>query len=241
LNPSANVDDCLDLMRKLIEYRHQKALHHQLMKAAECSMLGIDSLVMLYHFAKVSVGDILEVGSYVGGATIAMAIGVRDSGADKKIISIERGCRVDHPRVGTKDSFKDLRKNLKRFGFLDRVTLINGRSFDPSTIGMVRQICGPRQIGLFVFDADANIRRDINCYGDRFADRCWMVIDDYLGGANKSERLRMQVDELVSTRRLEPLGFYGFGTWIGRWLMRVIAISSSTTLFTYGEVLSFEI
>jgi hypothetical protein len=206
-------------MRKLIEYRQQKALHHQLMKAAECSMLGLDAIVMLYHCAKVSVGDILEIGSYVGGATIAMAMGVRDSDTEKKIISIERGCRVDHPRVGTKDSFKDLRKNLKRFGFLDQVTLINGRSFEPNTIATVRQILGPDQIGLFVFDADANVRRDIKCYGDRFADRCWMVIDDYLGGANKSERLRMQVDELVSAGRLEPLGFYGLGTWIGRWLI----------------------
>ena len=60
------------------------------MKAAECSMLGIDAIVMLYHCARVSVGDILEVGSYVGGATVAMAMGVRDSGAEKKIISIER-------------------------------------------------------------------------------------------------------------------------------------------------------
>ncbi len=182
-------------------------------------MLGIDAIVMLYHCAKVSVGDILEIGAYMGGATIAMAMGVRDSGTEKKIVSVERGCRVDLPRIGTKDSFKDLRKNLKRFGFLDHVTLINARSFDPSTIAMVRQLSGPRQIGLFVFDADANVRRDINCYGDRFADRCWMVIDDYLGGADKSARLRMQVDELVSAGRLEPLGFYGFGTWIGRWLI----------------------
>ena len=205
-------------MRKLVEYRQQKALHHQLMKAADCSMLGIDAIVMLYHCAKVSVGDILEVGAYTGGATIAMAMGVRDSGAEKKIIGIERGCRVDHPRIGTKDSFKDLRKNLKRFGFLEEVTLINGRSFDPDTIAMVRQLSSPRSIGLFVFDADANVRRDIDCYGDRFADRCWIVIDDYLGGAGKSGKLHMQVDELVGAGRLEPLGFYGFGTWIGRWL-----------------------
>jgi predicted O-methyltransferase YrrM len=216
---TTNVNDCFDLMRKLIEYRQQKALHHQLMKAAEYSMLDIDAIVMLYHCAKISVGDILEIGPYVGGGTIAMAMGVRDSGTEKKIISVERGCRVDHPRVGTKDSFKDLRKNLKRFGFLDQVTLINGRSFDPTTIAMVRQLSGPGQIGLFVFDADANVRRDINCYGDRFADRCWIVIDDYLGGADKSARLQMQVDELVSAGRLQPLGFYGLGTWIGRWLI----------------------
>jgi predicted O-methyltransferase YrrM len=218
LNPSANIDDCLELMRKLVEYRQQKALHHQLMKAADCSMLGIDAIIMLYHCAKVSVGDILEIGGYTGGATIAMAMGVRDSGAERKIISIERGCRVDHPRIGTKDSFKDLRKNLKRFGFFDQVTLINGRSFDPETIAMMRQLLSQRSIGLFVFDADANVRRDIDCYSDRFADRCWIVIDDYLGGADKSGKLRMQVDELVGAGRLEPLGFYGFGTWIGRWL-----------------------
>lgn len=182
-------------------------------------MLGIDAIVMIYHCAKVSAGDILEVGAYIGGATIAMAMGERDSGTQKKVISIERGCRVDLPRVGTKDSFKDLRKNLKRFGFLDQVTLINARSFDPGTIAMVRQLSGPRSIGLFVFDADANVRRDIDCYSDLFADRCWIVIDDYLGGADKSEKLRMQVDELVNAGRLEPLGYYGFGTWIGRWLI----------------------
>ena len=219
MNTNTNVTDCLELMRKLVEYRQQKALHHQLMKAADCSMLGIDAIVMIYHCAKVSAGDILEVGAYIGGATIAMAMGVRDSGTQKKVISIERGCRVDLPRVGTKDSFKDLRKNLKRFGFLDQVTLINARSFEPDTIAMVRQLSGPRSIGLFVFDADANVRRDIDCYSDLFADRCWIAIDDYLGGADKSEKLRMQVDELVNAGRLEPLGYYGFGTWIGRWLI----------------------
>jgi predicted O-methyltransferase YrrM len=75
LKTNTNVNDCLDLMRKLIEYRQEKALHHQLMKAAECSMLGIDTLVILYHCAKVSAGNILEVGSYMGRATIAMGHG----------------------------------------------------------------------------------------------------------------------------------------------------------------------
>jgi predicted O-methyltransferase YrrM len=223
---STNVTDGLELMRKLIEYRQQKALHHQLMKAADCSMLGIDAIVMLYHCAKVSVGDILEVGAYTGGATIAMAMGVRDSGVEKKIISIEPGCQVDHPRIGTKDSFKDLQKNLKRFGFLEQVTLINGRSFDADAMAMVRQLSSPGSIGLFVFDADDHVRRDIDCYSDLFADRCWIVIDDYLGGADKSGKLHMQVDELVSAGRLEPLGFYGFGTWIGRWL----GVAASTSL-----------
>jgi hypothetical protein len=155
----------------------------------------------------------------VGGATIAIAMGVRDSGAEKKIISLERGAKVDHPRLPTKDSFKDLQKNLKRFGFLDRVALINGRSFEPETIAAVREQAGPGEIGLFVFDADANVRRDIDCYSDRFAHRCWIVIDDYLGATDKTAPLRGQVDELVSAGKLEPLGFYGWGTWFGRWLI----------------------
>ena len=153
-------------------------------------MLGIDAIVMLYHRAKISGGDILEVGAYIGGATIAMAMGVRDSGAEKKIISIERGCRVDHPRVGTKDSFKDLREEFKTLRVPSIRFLINGCSFDPNTIAMVRQISGVRQIELFVFDADAIVRRDINSFSDRFADRCWIVIDDYPGGADKSGKLR---------------------------------------------------
>jgi hypothetical protein len=43
-------------------------------------------------------------------------------------------------------------------------------------------------------------------------------IDDYLDGADRSGKLRTQVEQLVSADRLQPLGFYGFGTWIGRWL-----------------------
>jgi predicted O-methyltransferase YrrM len=36
------------------------------------------------------VGNIFEVGSYVGVATIAMAMGLGDSGTEKKIIGIGR-------------------------------------------------------------------------------------------------------------------------------------------------------
>src|SRR5256886_11927945 len=186
------------------------------MKAAECSMLGIDALVLIDHFAKLSAGNILEIGAYVGGATIAIAMGARDSGMEKKIISIERGARVDHPRLATKDSFKDLKKNLKRFGFLDRVTLINGRSFEPNTVATVREMCGPSEIGLFVFDADANVRRDIDCTSDLFAPRCWIVIDDYLGGTDNTPPLRAQVDQLVTAGRLQRLGFFGRGPAFGR-------------------------
>jgi predicted O-methyltransferase YrrM len=219
MNSQDNIEDSLDLMRKLIEYRHAKALHHQLMKAADHSMLDIDVLVLIYHFAKVSEGGILEIGSFVGGSTIASGLGARDSGRRKTIISIERGGRLKDHRLASKDIFKDLKKNLARVGLLDGVTLINGSSFEASTITAVREVTAPGAIGLFIFDADSNVRRDIDCYGDRLANQCWVVIDDYFSATDKGGPIRAQVDELVAARRLVTLGFYGWGTWIGRWLV----------------------
>jgi predicted O-methyltransferase YrrM len=218
LNTNTDSADCLDLMQKLIEYRYQKALHHQLMKAADHSMLGIDVLVLIYHFAKISEGDILEIGSFVGGSTIAAGLGARDSGKQKKLISIEPGGPLKDHRMATKDIFRDLKRNLSRVGLLETVTLINGFSFDEGTITTVREMMGPGEIGLFVFDADANVRRDIDCYGDRFAHGCWVVIDDYISATDKGGPTRFQVDDLVAAGRLQPLGFYGWGTWLGRWL-----------------------
>ncbi len=214
---NTDVDNCLELMEKLIDYRYQKALHHQLMKAADHSMLGIDVLILIYHFAKVAEGNILEIGSFVGGSTIAAGLGTRDSGSRKKFISIEPGGRLKDHRLATRDIFKDLKKNLSRAGLIEAVTLINGLSFEEETITAVREMVAPGEVGLFIFDADANVRRDIDSYGDRFAHGCWVVIDDYISATEKGGPTRAQVDDLVAAGRLTPLGFYGWGTWIGRW------------------------
>ncbi|MEY2520916.1 MAG: hypothetical protein QOF24_2675 [Verrucomicrobiota bacterium] len=218
MNAQNQTSDCLELMQQLILYRYQKALHHQIGKAGDHSMLAVDVLVLIYHFAKISEGSILEIGSFVGGSTVAAGLGARDSGRQKKIISIEPGGRLKDHKLATKDIFKDLKKNLARAGLLDAVTLINGLSFDETTIAAVREMTQPNEIGLFIFDADSNVRRDIDCYGDRFAPGCWVVIDDYFSESEKGGPTRNQVDELGAAGRLQPLGFYGWGTWVGRWL-----------------------
>lgn len=205
-------------MQRLIEYRHQKALHHRLMKAAAHSMLDIDVLILIYHFAKTARGDILEIGAFLGASTIAAGMGARDSGSPKKIISIELGGRLKDHKLATRDIFRDLKKNLSRAGLLDAVTLINGLSFEEKTIATVRELTGPGEIGLFIFDADSNVRRDIDCYGERLGPGCWVVIDDYFSASDKGGPIRIQVDDLVAAGRLQQLGLYGWGTWVGRWL-----------------------
>lgn len=204
-------------MRSLIGYRYDKPLHHQLMKAADYSMLDIDVLVLVYHMARLCQGGILEIGSFLGAATVAAGLGARASGREKKFVSIEPGGRLRDHRLATKDIFKDLTKHVARAGLTGSVTLVNGSSFDPATIATVKERFGPGEVGLFIFDADANVRRDIDCYRDRLGPGCWVVIDDYISATEKGGPTRDQVDELTAQGWLVPLGFYGWGTWVGRW------------------------
>ena len=213
------LSDSLNLMHLLMQYRHE-AIHPKLLKIRDkYSMLHLDVLILIYHFAKICSGNILEIGAFVGGATMAAAFGVRDSGIRKKLIAIEPGGSVKHKRLGTRNIFRDLERNLARQGVSELVTTIKGRSFAPAAISAVNETLGPDKVGLLILDADAAKRRDIECYGQKFVDGCWMVIDDYYGiGFNaKITPSRADVDALTTAGYLEPLGFYGWSTWVGRW------------------------
>jgi cephalosporin hydroxylase len=202
-----------------MQYRHEP-IHSKLLKVRDkYSMLHLDVLILIYHFAKVCSGNILEIGAFVGGATIAAAFGVRDSGTSKKLMAIEPGGSVKHKRLGTRNIFRDLERNLVRQRVSELVTTIKGRSFDPATISAVNETLGGDKVGLLILDADAAKRRDIDCYGDRFADGCWMVIDDYYGTDTNAKITpsRADVDALTTAGYLQPLGFYGWSTWVGRW------------------------
>jgi predicted O-methyltransferase YrrM len=216
---AATHKDCLDLMHRLMAYRHEP-VHSELMKIRDkYSMLHLDVLILIYHFAKLCSGAILEIGAFVGGATIAAAFGVRDSGQQKKLIAVEPGGSVKHKRLGTRDIVRDLERNLAKERVANMVTLVKGQSFKPETMSAVRQALGSNQVGLLILDADAAKRRDINYYRDKFADGTWMVIDD-IYGADANEKItpsRADVDGLVVEGLLEPLGFYGWSTWVGRW------------------------
>ncbi len=217
--PNNQLSDSLNLMYVLMQYRHE-AIHSKLLKIRDkYSMLHLDVLILVYHFAKICSGNILEIGAFVGGATIAAAFGVRDSGTQKKLIAIEPGGSVKHKRLGTRNIFRDLERNLARQRVSELVTTIKGRSFDPATISAVNEKLGADKVGLLILDADAAKRRDIECYRERFADGCWMVIDDYYGTDTNAKITpsRADVDALATAGYLEQLGFYGWSTWVGRW------------------------
>jgi len=212
-------NDCLSLMHTLMEYRHEP-IHSELLKIRDkYSMLHLDALILIYHFAKICSGHILEVGAFVGGATIAAAFGVRDSRQQKRLVAIEPGGGVKHKRLSTRNILRDLERNLAKQRISEMVTIVKGRSFQPATISAVNQALGSDEIGLLILDADAAKRRDIECYGKKLAEGCWMVIDDYYGPRSNTKITpsRDDVDALVAAGWLEPLGFYGWSTWVGRW------------------------
>jgi predicted O-methyltransferase YrrM len=218
VNSRDQAAECLELMQRLIEYRYDKPLHHQIMKAADYSMLSEDVLVLIHHMAKICDGGILEIGSFLGASTVAAGLGIRASGQSKKLVSIEIGGRLKDHKLATKDIFGDLTKHVARAGLSDTVTLLNASSCHSETIAKVKGSFRPGEVGLFIFDADANVRRDIDCYSSLFADNCWCVIDDYISATEKAGPTRAQVDGLVAEGRLLALGVYGWGTWVGRWM-----------------------
>ena len=116
LSNAAHADDVIDLMYKLMKYRNQEIRHRLEKVGRAASMLHRDVLLLIYHFARVAKGDVLEIGPYIGGSTIAAAFGARESGRSKKIVSVESGGQLEHFRIPSRNIFKDLKKNLRRFG-----------------------------------------------------------------------------------------------------------------------------
>src|SRR5438045_8360575 len=99
-------------MRLLVESR-QQPIHSELSVIRhKTAMLHLDVLLLIYHFAKTCQGSILEIGPYIGGATIAAAFGIRDAGARKPLITVEPGGALKHHRLTTRNILRDLERNI---------------------------------------------------------------------------------------------------------------------------------
>src|SRR5246127_1162315 len=139
-------------MHRLMAYRHEP-IHSELLKIRDkYSMLHVDVLILIYHFAKICPGAILEIGTFVGGATIAAAFGIRDSAQRKKLVAVEPGGSVKHKRLGTRNILRSLERNIARERVANMVTLVKGKSFKPEIMSAVHQSLGSDQVGLLILD-----------------------------------------------------------------------------------------
>jgi hypothetical protein len=99
---ASHLNQVLELLRTLMEYRSAEVRQRLEKVGREASMLHTDVLLLIYHFARFGAGNVLEIGPYIGGSTIAAAFGARESGMEKKIITIEAGGSVKHFRLSSR-------------------------------------------------------------------------------------------------------------------------------------------
>lgn len=217
-----------DRFQKLIE---MSALDEQLQKIRALnstkSMLHPDVLVLLNELTRVTRGSVLELGAYIGGATIAIAAGLD---RNRRFMSVEIGGRHDHPTHGSSDIFGDLLRNLADTHLDRRVKVLNADAHLPETFREVERGLAGKKIGLLIIDSDGRVDEDLGLYGNLCRRNCIIVLDDYVSRddasglehvysgyrPDKSRTIKQAVDALVSGGRLVEFGVYGWGTWFGR-------------------------
>lgn len=174
------------------------------------SMLGMPVLKRLKQAAAEGEGGILEVGPYIGGSTIAFALGHKGK---RKHVVVEVGGSNPNPHLPSTDILRDLRRNLKRFGCEEWVTIVQGWSNDPAVIGPAMEKTGP--IGVFFFDANGEVAEQLSISAKHFRDDCTIILDDLIGDHGKAEMVAPVVERFEKSGALVG-GEMVEGTWFGK-------------------------
>ncbi len=182
------------------------------------SMLHADVLTLLYHFGAYSSGNILELGPFIGGSTIALAWGMRDAHRAHQIVTVELGGAFNHPTMGSPDVVTALMDNLRVHDAAERVSVVVGNSRDNSVVSQVKRSLPEKSVGLLVIDSDGLVEKDFDIYFPLLAERAYMIVDDYFcpGNIEKGNYTKQGIDRLEEQGVVETLGVYGWGTWVGR-------------------------
>jgi predicted O-methyltransferase YrrM len=183
------------------------------------SMLHHTVLTMYEHFAATAIGGILEIGAYVGGGTMAICRGIRQTGRVIPFWSIEMGGDYStHPHLPSADIFGDLQRNLRRHNLEHLVTLVEAPADDAAVVARLQGAIAPLGLSIFNIDADGNVQRDFDNFLHLCRPGCAVVVDDYSSphAAEKVGTTVAAVDRMVSAGVLRSDGVHGWGTWIGR-------------------------
>jgi predicted O-methyltransferase YrrM len=182
------------------------------------SMLHADVLTLLYHFGAYAEGNILELGPFIGGSTIALAWGARDSQRKCRFVTVEAGGAFNHPTMGAKDIVGSLRGNLREHEVEDRVEIVVGNSRAQEVVDQVFQAVPSKSVGLLVIDSDGLVKNDFEIYAPLLSDHAFLVVDDYFcpGNIEKGNHTKEGIDHLEREGVVETLGVFGWGTWVGR-------------------------
>lgn len=164
--------DGLGLMKALVIHRHRPIANTLEKISKRHSMLHRDVLTLLYYLARKTQEDILEIGPYIGGSTIAAACGIRASGRKRTLVTVENGgAMAHHPTLPSRDILADLRRNLDASGMADLVQVVVGSAAKEETIATVHRHLRGKSVGLLVMDADGAVQLALAAYRDLLIDR----------------------------------------------------------------------
>jgi predicted O-methyltransferase YrrM len=234
----------LDLQRKIEESAQIVAMEHdlfdghpltklarsfwrdpwwpELQSIRRISMLHPETLYILRCCAARVKNAVVEVGPYIGGSTIALGRGLQLGGAGP-LVSVEIGGSHPTKSVPTDDIITDLKRNVEAYGLAGVVHIMEGFTTDPKIDAAVNRILAGRTIDLLCLDADGNVERDFEFYRGRLNRGAILVFDDYLyfdpviGAPEKQTMVKAWVDASVASGRVENLGVYRWGSWVGRY------------------------
>jgi hypothetical protein len=183
----------------------------------EISMWSLEVICAATVLASLQASPILEVGTYIGGGTVALGRGARTAG--RRVICLEKGgSHPTHEVIPSKDILHDLRTNLARFEVSDVVTIIEGNYGEQTGHDKLRETLDGQKIGLVCIDADGHVDRTLNVLSEFFAPDALFIIDDYQSPfhRDKSTLTKPTVDRLCELGFLEPWGLITGQTWFGR-------------------------
>lgn len=181
----------------------------------EFSMLSLNDLCGVTAFASMSTGPILEIGTYVGGVTVALGRGSLSQGS--RIVSIDKGgSHKSHPRLPSEDILADWRANVEGAGLGSRAVMIEGNYGTKKVQAAAVEAAG-EAFGLVFMDADGRVDAGFNAFAKHLSPNALVMIDDYSSAfyQDKAPLTRLVVDKLCDEGFLVPWGLLSGQTWFG--------------------------
>ena len=179
------------------------------------SMLNVTDLCGVTALASMSTGPILEIGTYLGGVTVALGRGSSAQGS--RIVCIEKGgSHTSHPRLPTKDILADWRTNIDSAGLADRTVMIVG-NYGTSDAQAAAAEAAVEPFGLIFMDADGRVDAAFNGFGRYMSHNALLMIDDYASQSyqDKAPLTKSVVDTLCEKEILVQWGLLSGQTWFG--------------------------
>jgi predicted O-methyltransferase YrrM len=129
--------------------------------------------------------DALEIGGAAGAGSIALALGMKESGKKSRVIVVEKMQGGSRQKYGNFDTNLDIfNKNVRFYGveshiclFPNSLTLKNGDE--------IHRMISSKEISALVLDADGKLHRDFLLFWDRVIPCGKIVIDDYRDDPSK--------------------------------------------------------